>query len=70
LFHPDLSNYDKNFNHKLGSVRNHSLAASLPWLDNFCVGQLGTERRLFPDYQRTSIFWIGQIRIRRPVVLP
>jgi len=70
LFHPDLSNYDKNFNHKSGSVRNHSLAASLSWLDNFYADQPGTERRHFPNYQPMCIFWIDQIQIRHPVVLP
>jgi len=59
-----------NFNHKLGSVHNRSLAASLSLPDNFCADQPGTERRLFPNCQLTYIFWIGQIQIRHLVVLP
>jgi hypothetical protein len=56
LFHPDLSNYDKNFNHKSGSAHNHSLTASLSWLDNFYADQPGTEHKLFPSCQPTCIF--------------
>jgi len=59
-----------NFNRKLDSVHNHSLVASLSLPGIFYAGRLGTERKLSPDCQQTYIFWIGQTRIRRPVVPP